>query len=357
MVDARVERLAEILVDYSISVKKGDIIKINFGVDAKDLALEVYRRIITRQALPRVEPILPGFSYAFFKYASEEQLKAFPKIAMYEARNIAGSISIGADYNTREFSNIDPARVVLRSKIVNPISKVILKKDNWVGCEYPTHALAQDAEMSMEEFEDFVYRAVLQDWKRESVKQDKIKRVLDKGSKVRILGDETDLRFGIAGRQAIKADGKRNMPDGEVFMAPQEKSTKGYISYTYPTIKSSVEVDGIRLEFKDGKVVKASAKKNEKFLKAMIGMDPGAKYLGEFGIGTNYLIEKFIKQILFDEKIGGTVHLALGMAYKEGGGVNESALHWDMIKDLRHGGEIWVDDFLLQKNGRFTFKL
>jgi aminopeptidase len=354
MVDARLENLADILVDYSISMKKMDVIKINFGFEAKDLVLEIYKKIIKKGALPRIEPILPGFSYAFFKYASEEQLKTFPKIAMYEAKNVAGSISIGAEYNTKEFSNIPPERVALRNKVVNPISKVALKKDNWVGCEWPTHSLAQDAEMSMEEFEEFFFKAVLQDWKKESRKQDRLKRILDKGSQVRILADDTDLKFSIAGRTAVKGDGKRNMPDGEIFMAPQEKTTKGYINYTYPTIKSGVEVDGISLEFKNGKVVKASAKKNEHFLKTMLNIDRGAKFLGEFGIGTNYKIDRFIKQILFDEKIGGTAHLALGMAYKEGGGKNDSVLHWDMIKDLRRGGEILVDGRIIQRNGKFT---
>ncbi|MFH1511674.1 MAG: aminopeptidase [Candidatus Woesearchaeota archaeon] len=356
MVDERVKRLADILVNYSISVKKGSSIKINFGIDAKDLALECYRLIIKKGALARADSIVPGFSYTFFKYASLEQLNVFPKLAMFEAKNIDGVISIGADYNTKEFSNIDPKKVALRSRVVNPISKVILKKDNWVGCEYPTHSLAQDAEMSLEEFEDFVFNACLLDWQALEKKQAAIKKILDRGRKVKIIGEGTDLTFSIAGRESINSSGKRNMPDGEVFMAPVETTTNGHITYTYPTIRSGVEVDGIRLEFRNGRVVKASAKKNERFLKAMLDTDRGAKYLGEFGIGTNYKITKFVKQILFDEKIGGTVHLALGMAYKEGGGKNESALHWDMIRDLRIGGEIWVDDFLLQKNGKFTIR-
>lgn len=357
MIDERGKKLAEILVNHCIRIKRGDVIKINFGIEARDIVLEIYKMIVEKGALPRTEVIVPGFAYAFYKNATEEQLRSFPKIAMFEARNVQGSISIGGNYNTREFSNIDPNKVAVRSRIARKISNVILKKDNWVGCEWPTNALAQDAEMSLEEFEDFVFNATNQDWDAESIKQDKIKSILDKGKKVRIMGEETDLRFSIAGRKAIIADGRRNMPDGEVFIAPQEKSTSGYIYYTYPTIKDSIEVDDIRLQFKNGRVIKYSAKKNEHYLKTMINLDRGSKYIGEFGIGTNYKIPKFIKNILFDEKIGGTVHLALGMAYKEGGGRNESALHWDMIKDLRKGGEILVDDFLLQKNGKFTVKL
>jgi aminopeptidase len=357
MIDDRTKKLADILVNQSIVVKKGDIIKISFGIEAKELILEIYRLLIKKGALPRLEPVVPGFAYAFYKNASDEQLKSFPKIAMFEARNIQGSISIGGNYNSREFSNIDPRKVALRSRVIRKISNVILKKDNWVGCEWPTYSLAQDAEMSLEEFEEFFFNATNQDWVAEGIRQEKIKQILDRGKNVRIIGEETDLRFSIDGRTASKADGKRNMPDGEVFVAPQELSAKGYIYYNYPTIKDSIEVDGVRLRFEKGKVVEYSATKNAQYLKAMINIDKGARYIGEFGIGTNYRIPKFIKNVLFDEKIGGTIHLALGMAYKEGGGKNESSLHWDMIKDLRRGGEIWVDDFLLQKNGKFTIKL
>jgi len=184
-----------------------------------------------------------------------------------------------------------------------------------------------------------------------------LKKILDKAKHVRITSPDTDLEFSIKDRKAIKCDGHRNIPDGEVFIAPVKKTVNGYISYSFPAIKSGKEVDGIKLKFKNGKVVKASATKNEKFLKEMINMDKGSCYIGEFGIGMNYGIKKFIKQILFDEKIGGTIHLALGMAYKEGGGKNESALHWDMIKDLRKKGELYIDGKLIQKNGKFTFKL
>jgi aminopeptidase len=208
--------------------------------------------------------------------------------------------------------------------------------------------------MSLDEFEDFVYNATNIDWKKESKKQDKLKRILDKGKMVRIVGEDTDLSFSIMGRKALKCDGKHNMPDGEVFIAPVENSTNGKIAYSYPAIRLGKEVDGIKLEFKNGKVVKFSARKNESLLRESLNIDSGAKRLGEFGIGVNSGIKKFIKQILFDEKIGGTIHLALGMAYKEGGGRNKSAIHWDMIKDLRKGGSLYIDGKLIQKNGKFV---
>ena len=357
MTDARIAKLANILTNHSIKIKKGDIIELSFGIEAAPLALEVYKNILKKGALPAIHAVPPGFSYAYYKHASEEQLSKTPIIGMFEAKKSAGSISIGSPVNTRELTNIDPKKMALRSKAAKPISDIYLKKNNWVICEYPTNALAQDADMSFEEFENFVYNATNIDYKALSRKQTKLKKILDKGKEVKILAHDTDLRFSIAGRKAIKCDGTRNVPDGEVFIAPVDDSAEGYIAYTYPAIRGGREVDGIRLEFKQGKVAKATATKNEKYLKEMINTDRGSKYLGEFGVGMNYNIQKFVKQILFDEKIGGTIHLALGMAYKEGGGKNESAIHWDMIKDLREGGAIYIDGKCIQRNGKFTFKL
>ncbi len=356
MADPRIEKLADILVNYSIKIKKGDVIEVSTGYEAKELALEVCRLIIKKGALPRVHVGLDGYAYTYFKYATEEQLTRYPKIAVYEAKNSDGSISIGAEYNTKELTNIDPKKMAMRKKATKILSDIHLKKNNWVICEFPTNSLAQDAEMSLQEFEEFCYSATNIAWAKVSKQQDKLKKILDKGKTVRIKSPDTDLTFSIKGRQGIKCDGHRNMPDGEVFIAPVEKSTNGYIKYSYPAIREGKEVDGIRLEFKNGEVVKAEAAKNEKLLKEMIKLDKGSKYLGEFGIGVNYGIKKFVKQILFDEKIGGTIHLALGMAYKEGGGKNESALHWDMIKDMKNG-ELYIDGKLIQKNGKFTFKL
>jgi aminopeptidase len=207
--------------------------------------------------------------------------------------------------------------------------------------------------MSLEEFEDFVYNATLEDWNKISKEEDKLKEILDKGTEVQILGKNTDIKFSIEGRGAIKGDGENNMPCGELFIAPQEKTTSGKIEFSFPAIQGGRLVEGVKLEFENGKVTKASATKNEDYLKEMLEMDSGAKYLGEFGIGFNYNIKQFVKNILFDEKIGGTIHLALGRAYKEGGGVNESALHWDIIKDLREEGKILIDGKVIQEKGKF----
>lgn len=353
MVDPRIARLADTLVNHSIRVKKEEIIVINSSSEGTPLALECYKLILKKGAFPKVNFSMPGFAYAYYKYANFQQLNHFPEIAKFEAEKLDGEINIGGPLNTKEFSNVDPKKVALRRKIVHPISEIVLKKDRWVGCQYPTNALAQDAEMSLEEFEDFLFKATNIDWRREEKKQEKIAKILDKGSQVRIVGEDTDLTFSIKGRTSIKCFGTHNMPDGEVFIAPVETTTEGYIHYSFPAIYGGREVSGITLKFKRGAVVSAKAVKNEKFLKAMIKTDKGAKYIGEFGIGMNPGITKFIKNILFDEKLQGSIHLALGMAYKKGGGVNESALHWDMIKDLRKGGALYIDDKLIQKNGKF----
>lgn len=357
MADPRIAKLASILVDYSLNVKKGEVIKISSGIEAQDLTLECAKLILKKGAYPRIDIQLPGYSYIYYKYASDEQLKHYPSISEFEAKNIDAVLNIGCDNNTKELSTIDPSKIGLRRKITKKLSDIIIKKDRWCYFQYPTNALAQDANMSLQEFQEFTFNSCLLDWEKEARKQDRLVSILNKGSKVRIRGKDTDVSFSIKGRTAIKCCGKRNMPDGEVYVAPVEKTVNGHISYSYPAIHGGREVAGVKLEFKNGKVSKATADKNEDYLKKMIATDKGASYLGEFGIGLNKNISRHVSQILFDEKQYGTIHLALGMAYPKGGGRNKSAIHWDMIKDLRQGGEIWVDNKCIQKNGKFTFRL
>ena len=357
MADDRIIKLARIFTDHSLSIKKGDIIKVNAGIEAKPLVLEVAKNILKKGAIPRVDIDLPGYAYTYYSNASDAQLSAKPGISLYEAKKIAGVITIGCGYNTKELSAIDPGKIALRRKASRQVSDILIKKDNWLYFEYPTNSLAQDAEMSLEEFEDFIFGSCIRDWQKEERTQEHLKRILDTGSKVRIIGRDTDISFSIKARQAIKCCGHHNLPDGEVYIAPVETTVNGHIEYSFPAIHGGREVSGICLDFIDGKVVKATAGKNEDYLKRLIAMDKGASYLGEFGIGLNYDVKKFMRQILFDEKMGGTIHLALGMAYPKGGGKNKSALHWDMIKDLRQGGELWIDDKLIQKDGRFLVDL
>ncbi|MBI5492442.1 MAG: aminopeptidase [Deltaproteobacteria bacterium] len=354
MADPRVAKLASILVHHSIEVKKGDVVLISSSTElAKPLVLEVYKEVVKAGGHPLTSIGFEETTNIFYRLASKEQMQNFPKIRMFEARNIDCIVNIRAAANKKALSNIDPLLISERSKVLRPISEEIVNNKRWILCNYPTNGLAQEADMSLDEYEDFVYSATNIDWNRVKKEELKLKKVLDKANEVRIVGEETNLTISIKGRKAIPCYGERNMPDGEVFLSPVEDSADGHIYYEMPAIYQGREVTGIRLKFRSGKVVDASADKNEKFLITMLDTDKGARFLGELGIGVNYGIQKFTKDILFDEKIGGTVHLAVGRSYEDAGGKNISAIHWDMIKDLRKNGAIYLDGKAIQKNGKF----
>lgn len=353
MKDSRVEKLADILVNYSAKVKKGDTVLVRGDELGKPLILEVYRKVIEAGGNPLTSVSFDEMNKIFYDSASKEQLSHTSKIKLYEAKNCDAVIIVHAPANSKSLTTVNPAKMTMRSKANKPISEIIVNKKKWVLTNYPTQALAQDAEMSIEEYEDFLFNATNLDWVKVDREQERIKKVIDKGRTVRIVGKDTDLTFSIKGRKGIKCSGSSNMPDGEIFYAPVEDSANGHIYYEFPAIHGGKEVAGIRLGFEKGKVVKATAEKNEEYLFAMLDTDKGARYLGEFGIGTNYGIKRFTRDILFDEKIGGTVHLALGRSYKESGGKNDSAIHWDMIKELREDGALYLDGKRIQENGKF----
>ncbi len=353
MVDQRIEKAADILVNYSTRVKQGEIVQIITSPIAQDLTLEIYKNVIQNGAHATIHNSVPGATNIYYKYASEKQLKHFPEIAFEEIKKTDAFIAISAPLNTRELSQIDPKRVSIRQKTLEKISEWRVKKTRWVLFDFPTSAFAQEADMSLSEFEDFVYGATNIDWEKESKKLDKVRDLVNKTGKVRIVAKDTDITFSIKGRNCVSGNGSYNMPDGEVFTSVVEDSANGKISFSFPTIYGAREVEGIVLEFKDGKVIKATAKKNQDYLNHMLDQDKGARYIGEFGIGLNYNIQRHIKNILFDEKCGGTIHLALGRSYEECKGKNKSVLHWDMICDLRGGGEIYFDGKLVSKNGKF----
>lgn len=350
--DPRIAKAAEILVDYSTRIKKEDYVQILGDPESKELMLEVYRLCIKRGAFPVLKVGLPGQSFIYYKHASKEQIGKFPELIMEEIKKTDAYIAIHGGSNSRELTNIDPKKISERQKILKPIQNERLKK-RWVLYDYPSPSLAQEADMSTEEFEDFVFSATNIDWKKFSKSLEKIQNIMQSGDEVHITGDETDIKFRTKGRKYIAGNGTHNMPDGEIFTAPIETTTQGHIKFSYPAIYGGREVDGVYLEFKNGNIVNFSAKKNENFLKTMIETDAGSKRLGELGIGLNPMIKKPIKNILFDEKLNSTIHLAIGSAYKECNGVNESAVHWDMIKDLRNNGKIFLDGKLIYKNGKF----
>ncbi len=356
MVDIRIKKEAEILVNYSINVKKGENIIVTGTTEAQELMKELEKLILQKGAYPSLKPTLPNSSYIYYKYSSKEQLKKFPKITFDEIKQSQGYINIISDTNTRELANIKPQKIVLRQKVMNKISSYIVNERAKIRrCTtiFPTKALAKEAGMSFREYQNFVFGATNQDWIKLGKKFIYLRNQLNKAKKIRIIGKDTDIELKVYKKSFVADCGEENLPGGEIFCAPEPKSVEGHIRFTYPAIRNSKEVTNIYARFKKGKCTKATANKNEKFLNAMINTDKGSKYIGELGIGMNPKITKFTKNLLFDEKIGGTIHLAFGMAYKECGQPNNSALHWDIVKDLRKNGEIIADGKVVQKNGKW----
>jgi len=368
MADIRIEKLADLLVNYSIAVKPGDTVAIQAGIVAEPLVKALYTRVVQAGGHPQLLLSIPGADEALYRYGKDEQLKFVPPHIKLIYETYDCRIAILSDQNTKELSAIDPAKTVLRAQARTGLMKTMMQrtaagKFRWVVAPYPTYAYAQDAEMSLADYEDFVYGACMPDmddpigyWKKIKTKQTKITNWLKPKSTVHVTGKDTDLTLSIKGRKFISCHGDKNMPDGEVYTGPVENSAEGHVYFSYPAIYNGREVTGVRLWFKKGKVVKATADKNEDFLNKTLDTDAGSRFLGEFAIGTNEGIQQFTREILFDEKIGGSFHMALGAGYPETGSKNESAIHWDMVCDLRDGGQITVDDTLFYKNGKFVIK-
>jgi aminopeptidase len=354
-VDLRTRKLAQLAVRYSVFVKPGEKVIISGGVEAIPFLTELYKEIILQKAHPIVRINLPDVSDFFYKHATKEQIELFPKYWMDTVEQADKYIGVETDLNPRELTNSDSKKITARRKVVHPISTYICNekdKIRRVSIAYPIRSQAQEAEMSLTEYENFVYSACLLDWKKLGKKLDKISKKFEKGKNVHLIGEGVDLKFSIKGKNCLADKGNENMPGGEVFMAPVRESLNGYIKFDYPAIEGGKEVTDIELKFKEGKVVESKASKNQDFIKEMLSLNENASYVGEFGIGCNPKITKFTKELLFDEKIGGTIHLALGQAYKENGGGNDSAIHWDIVKDMRNA-KIVLDGKIIQENGKW----
>lgn len=370
MRDSRIDKLANVLVTYSVAVKKDDLVRISGSTIAMPLVRAVYREVLRAGGHPLLRVTDDECMDIFYAEAGKKQLAYLNPLAMKEIETIDCTIGIWADDNTKSMSRVDPARQAAVSQARRPIMKTFLeraalrgrKKLRWTGTQFPCQAAAQDAERSLSEYEDFVFAAGLLDrkdpaaeWRKISRRQQKLADYLNKAREIRFRTPAgTDLTLGVKGRRWINCDGHENFPDGEVFTGPIEDATEGTVVYSFPAVHGGREVHDIRLTFKSGKVVDAAASKGEEFLIKMLDQDKGARILGEIAVGTNYAITEYTKNTLFDEKIGGTFHAAVGSAYPETGGKNQSGLHWDMVCDLRSGGTIEVDGKVISRNGRFT---
>jgi aminopeptidase len=367
MPDARVSKLAKVMVNYSLALKPGQQMWLRTSPLAQELNLAVYTEAIKAGAFVFVQQSIPGAEEAFYKYASDQMLDFVAPVRKQIIETFDASLYIEAEENTKSLSGIDPQKMARARKAGADLFKTSMQRTaqgsyHWCITVYPTPAMAQDADMSLADYTEFVYGAGMLNeddpvafWKNEGKKQEKWVEWLKGHDKAVLKGSNVDISLSIKGRTFETSDGQYNFPDGEIFTSPIEDSVNGWIRFKYPAIYGGQEVEDIELWFEKGRVVKEQAGKNGKLLTSLLDTDAGARILGEWGIGTNYGITQFSKNMLFDEKIGGTIHFAVGPGFPECGGKNDSGLHWDMLCDMADS-EIQVDGELFYKNGKFAIK-
>ncbi len=365
MSDPRVTNLAKILVGYSTEVKEGEVVAIDGETAAAPLLLAVYEEVLKTGAHAVMNVALDGQIAAYFKHAADPQLEWISPFAEWMVDNVDVRIAIGASTNTRELSGVPPEKQTKRQSATGPLMTRAMKRAaegdfRWVYTLFPTSAYASEAEMSLADYEDFYYAACLADdgdplsaWKRASEETVRLAEWIEGHEEVRVTAPGTDITLGVAGRKFIPCVGDHNMPDGEFFTGPVEDSVEGEVSFHLPAVIGGREVSGVHLKFESGRVVDASADRGEEYLIKLLDTDEGARTLGELGIGTNYSIDRGTREVLLDEKLGGTVHMAVGAAYPESGGTNDSAVHTDLVCDLRLGGKLEVDGVVMQEDGKF----
>jgi aminopeptidase len=365
MSDIRLNRLANVLVNYSTRVKTGDWVHINANWQAIPLVKEVVAYILKAGGNPSVSLESSDLNEIFMTKAGDAQLQWMPPLDMHMIKNANVWIIIEAPENTRALSNIDPSRQQMRNQTYARWMEAYAKRTasgelRWVMTNYPCQALAQEAEMSLTDYENFVYQSTfadqvdpVQNWRNIHDENERLISWLAGKRTISIRGPQTNVVLSIAGRKFSNSSGDQNMPSGEIFTSPVEDSINGWVCFNYPAIYQGIAVEGVRLEFEHGRIVKSSAEKNEEFLLKLLDTDEGSRFVGELGIGTNYGINRFTKNILYDEKIGGTFHLALGNGFREAGGLNESSIHCDLISDASSETEILVDGEPFYKDGKF----
>jgi len=357
--DDAIARWADLLVDYCLRVERGETIVVAAELEARPLVEAASKAVVLRGAHPMVRLEIPGLHEFFLEHADDAQLAHVPAAALQEAELVDARIRIAAESDTHSMSRVDPKRQAAAERAREPLRRAARQK-RWVLTQYPTAAYAADAGMTLADYEAFVAAAVFLDrpdpaaaWRELGRRQAGLVEFLSRVARIRIEADGTDLSLSVAGRTWINSDGRRNMPSGEIFTGPVEDSASGRLRCGFPVCRDGRRLEKIALELRQGQVVAASAEVGDDYLHAMLELDPGARRLGELGLGLNPGIDRFTGSILFDEKIGGTVHLALGQSYPETGGVNASALHWDLIVDTRTRGRIHADGRLVMEDGKW----
>ncbi|QQE10855.1 aminopeptidase [Planctomycetota bacterium] len=370
MHDGRLDKLADVIVRYSVGVKKGELVRLSGDPVAMPLLEAIYEKVVEAGGHGYLKCVPDAFTDILYEKGSDEQLQYISELSLEEVKQIDCSIGLWADVNTKSQSRVDPRKQGLVGAARKPVFEIFMgraaKGDlKWCGTQFPTQASAQDAEMSLREYEEFVFNAGHLDkadpvavWREIEKRQQLVVDYMNGKKEVRFqAANGTDVTVNVDGMKWINCCGHENFPDGEVFSGPNLKGAdggvNGYVKYSFPAVHLGREVHGIELWFEKGRVVKAKAEKNEEFLLKMLDMDEGARSVGEVAIGTNYQIQEYTKNTLFDEKIGGTFHMAVGAGYPETGNDNVSGLHWDMVCDLREGGTITVDGEVISKDGRF----
>ena len=352
--DPRWRRLGDLLVNWSVEVRPGEKVMIAMGeVETYPLVRGVYEAVIKAGAYPQVQFLSEDLRHLFLKHGTPEQLSWVPEIEAHGMEWADVYIGLRGASNLHEHDDISADRLSLNQKAMGKVSTMRWEKTRWCLVRVPNAAFAQQAETDEETITEMFFAASLLDWKAEAEKWKRWAAQLNAGRTVRVTGKETDLRFSVEGRTWQAADGRINMPDGEIMTAPVEDSMDGEIYFEFPGVLSGRLVHDIRLSFKRGKLVRASSSTNQDFLEKVLATDPGASVVGEFALGTNMAVDRFCKDILIDEKIGGTMHMAMGRSYPECGGKNVSAIHWDIVKDIRRDGTVYVDDRPVLKNGEF----
>ena len=365
MNDIRTERLAKLIVEYSVKVKPGESIAITGTTLAEPLMLALQDEVLKAGGHPHLIAAFPEADARMMRAASDEKFEYVNPFLKMIVEDFDGFIQVASDGNTRRLTAVDPARQGIRARAMGPVMKRYSERLNSRDLRilitlFPTPALAQEAEMSLHELEDFVYATTYCDtpdpvrsWNQIHDEQQRLVDWLKGHREIKVQGPNADFQLSIEGREFLNADGSLNMPSGEIYTSPVEDSVQGWVRFSYPCIYRGTVVTGVELNFENGKVVEVQAEKGQDFLQQMLAVDEGASYLGEFAIGTNKRIDRFIGHMLFDEKMGDTIHMALGSGFSKIGGENVSGIHWDMLADMRTGGQIFVDGELFYDSGDF----